>query len=116
MTVPIRRSSAESAMMRTSMDDLAGLRLVVAGGDLSAVQPVRDRLTAQGADVRTLVGDLEEVARAIAADPPQALVVEAGGEAALRSRLDPLALDAGPAMVTTENANAVRAIVELRRL
>ena len=102
--------------MRTSMDDLAGLRLVVAGGDLSAVQPVRDRLAAQGAEVRALVGDLEEVARAIAADPPEAIVVDAAGEAALRARLDPLALDAGPAVITAENANAVRAIVELRRL
>ena len=98
------------------MDDLAGLWLVVAGGDLSALQPVRDRLAAQGADVRALVGDLEEVARAIVADPPEAIVVEPGSEAALRARLDPLALDAGPALVTAENANAIRAIIELRRL
>jgi putative two-component system response regulator len=98
------------------MDDLAGLRLVVAGGDLSALEPVRDRLAAQGADVRALAGDLEQVARAIVADPPEAIIVEPGGEAALRARLDPLELDAGPALLTAQNANAVRAIVELRRL
>ena len=40
--------------MRTSMDDadaLAGLRLLVAGGDLATVRPARDRLAALGADV-----------------------------------------------------------------
>jgi putative nucleotidyltransferase with HDIG domain len=106
-------------MMRISMEDgavLAGLRLVVAGGDLSAVEGVRDRLAAQGADVRALVGDLEEVARAVAAEPPEAIVADAGDAAALRNRLDPLGLDNGPAVIALGDANAVRPIVELRRL
>jgi putative nucleotidyltransferase with HDIG domain len=106
-------------MMRTSMEDgavLAGLRLVVAGAELSGVQGVRDRLAAQGADVRALVGDLEEVARAVAAEPPEAIVADAGDAAALRERLDPLRLDIGPAVIALADANAVRPIVELRRM
>src|SRR3954453_16022996 len=110
MTVPIRRSSAASAMMRSSMDDLAGLRLVVAGGDLSAVQPLRDRLAARGADVRALVGEIDEIARAVAAappEPPEAIVVDGALEAALPERLDPLQLQAGPPVIAVEDANAV---------
>src|SRR3954447_25371620 len=116
MTVPIRRSSAASAMMRSSMDDLAGLRLVVAGGALAGVQPVRDRLSAQGAEVRALVGDVEQLARAVAAEPPEAIAVDAASEAALRARLDPLGLHAGPPVISAADAGAVRAEVELRRL
>jgi putative nucleotidyltransferase with HDIG domain len=98
------------------MDDLAGLRLVVAGGDLSAVQPLRDRLAARGADVRALVGDVDELARAVAAEPPEAIVVDSAFEAALRERLDPLQLQAGPPVIAVEDATAVRAAIEIRRL
>ena len=55
----MRRSSVASAMMRTSMDDadpLAGLRLLVAGGDLAAVQSTQARLDALGADATALAG------------------------------------------------------------
>ena len=98
------------------MDDLAGLRLVVAGGDFSAVQPVRDRLAAQGADVRALVGDIDDLVRALAADPPEAIVADAASEEALRARLDPLHMQAGPPVIAAAEANTVRSAIEIRRL
>src|SRR5215218_11116716 len=89
MTEPIRRSSLASAMMRSSMDDadaLAGLRLLVAGGDLAAVQAAQARLAALGADVTALAGDVEALARAAAAAPPAAIVA-VDTEDALTQRL-----------------------------
>src|SRR4051794_13820474 len=123
MTVPIRRSSVASAMMRSSMDDgaLAGLRLIVAGGELGAVKPVRDRLAALGAEASALVGDAEELARAVAAAPPGAILAAPATEAALRERLDPMALQAGPPVIaiapgdaelTPATAARLRALVE----
>src|SRR5690349_23418182 len=114
MTVPIRRPSAESAMMRSSMDDLAGLRLVVAGADLASVQGVRDRLAGQGADVRVLVGGVEDLVGGLADDAPEAIVAHPQMEEALRARLDPLALEAGPPVIS--DPNRVRATIEIRRL
>src|SRR3954454_15229575 len=102
MTVPIRRSSVASAMMRTSMDDadaLAGLRLLVTGGELAAVQGARDRLAALGADVAALGGDAEDVARAGAAAGPAAVLAADGTDAALRARLDPFGLGAVPPVI-----------------
>jgi len=97
--------------MRFSMDDVAGLTLVVAGGDLAAVGPVRDRLAALGANVSALVGDVESLARAIAAEPPDAVVSTDPG---LRERLDPFGLRTGPPVVGADED--VGAAVELRRL
>src|SRR3954454_12892574 len=102
MTEPMRRSSVASAMMRTSMDDadaLTGLRLLVAGEALTTVQPARDRLAALRADVAALVGDAEDVARAVAAAPPAAVLAADGTETALRTRLDPFGLGAGPPVI-----------------
>ncbi|HET6551339.1 MAG TPA: HD domain-containing phosphohydrolase [Solirubrobacter sp.] len=84
------------------MDDaaaLAGLRLLVAGGDLSVVGPVRDRLTALGADVVAIVGDYDGVARAVAETPPAAVLAAPGIEPQLRARLDPFGIEAGPPIV-----------------
>jgi putative nucleotidyltransferase with HDIG domain len=119
MTVPIRRSSVASAMMRLSMDDaLTGLRLLVAGGDLAAVAPARDRLAALGADVTALVGDADDVARAVAAEPPQAVLAADGLISALHARLDPFGVKAGPPIVPlgSDAAAFLPALVELRRL
>src|SRR4051812_46786919 len=102
MTVPMRRSSVASAMMRSSMDDaaaLAGLRLIVAGGELPAVQAVRERLAALGAEVAALVGDAQELARAVAAAPPHAVLADHVTEAQLQACLDPLGLRSGPAVI-----------------
>ena len=46
-----------------------------------------------------LVGDAEDVARAVAAEPPEAVLAADGTEAALRARLDPFALGAGPPVI-----------------
>ena len=100
--------------MRSSMDDLAGLRLVIAGEDVVAVQPVHDRLAAQGADVRVRVGDLDTLVRALADDPPEAIVAHPRIEDELRARLDPLGLETGPPVIS--DPAAVRATVEIRRL
>ncbi len=82
------------------MDDaLTGLRLLVAGGDLAAVGPARDRLASLGAQVTALVGDAEDVARAAAAEVPDAVLAADGTEAALRTRLDPFSLGAGPPVI-----------------
>src|SRR3954471_6188063 len=127
MTVPIRRSSVASAMMRSSMDDgaLAGLRLIVAGGELGAVKPVRDRLAALGADVSALVGDAEELARAVAAAPPHAVLADHVTQAQLQACLDPLGLRSGPVVIAMApgdealgpaGAARLRALVEQRGL
>src|SRR4051795_3439164 len=96
MVVPIRRSSDASAMMRRSMEDadaLGGMTVLVAGDDLGAVQAVRDRLAALGADATALAGDTDAIARAAAADPPAAGppagAGDPGGVAARRARRPP---------------------------
>src|SRR4051794_14815321 len=131
MTEPIRRSSLASAMMRSSMDDadsLAGLRLLVAGGDLSAVQAAQGRLADLGADVTALAGDVDALARAAAAAPPAAVLAVDGLEGSLRRRLDPFGLDAGPPVIGlhvltaadeefgARAADRLRALVERRAL
>jgi putative nucleotidyltransferase with HDIG domain len=101
------------------MDDaLTGLRLLVAGGDLAAVAPARDRLAALGADVTALVGDADDVARAVAAQPPQAVLAADGLISALHARLDPFGVEAGPPIVPlgSDAAALAPALVELRRL
>ena len=105
--------------MRLSMDDaLTGLRLLVAGGDLAAVRPARDRLAALGADVTALVGDAEDVAGAVLAEPPQAVLAADGLVESLRARLDPFGVEAGPPVVAldSEVAAFLPALVELRAL
>jgi putative two-component system response regulator len=89
-------------MMRTSMDDadaLAGLRLLVAGGDLAAVQSAQARLDALGADATALAGNVEALARAAAASPPAAVIAVDATEQALRERLDPFSLGQGPPVI-----------------
>jgi len=100
--------------MRTSMDDLAGLRLVVAGGDLAAVRTVQAQLVTRGADVRTLVGDVDDLVRAVATDPPEAIVAHPEVEAELRGRLDPLGMGTGPPVVS--DPRTIASTVEIRRL
>jgi putative nucleotidyltransferase with HDIG domain len=89
--------------MRRSMEDadaLGGMTVLVAGDDLGAVQAVRDRLAALGADATALAGDTDAIARAAAADPPAAVLAVGGAEAALRARLDPFGLEAGPPVIS----------------
>src|SRR5690349_21418883 len=118
----MRRSSVASAMMRTSMDDadlLAGLKLLVAGGDLAAVQAAQARLDALGADAIALAGNVEALARAATASPPAAVIAVDATEQALRERLDPFALNQGPpviALATLMAADTELGPVAARRL
>ena len=131
MTEPMRRSSVASAMMRTSMDDadaLAGLRLLVAGGDLAAVQAVGARMTALGADATALAGDIDALARAAESGRPSAVLALDAAEAPLRARLDPLGLHHAPLVIGLDAlaaadgelgpvaAGRLRALVESRAL
>jgi putative nucleotidyltransferase with HDIG domain len=109
-------------------DALAGLRLLVAGGDLGAVQAAQGRLAALGADATALAGDVEALARAATAAPPAAVLAVDGLEGPLRERLDPFGLDAGPPVIGLEMVTAadeefgpraagrLRALVERRAL
>jgi len=80
-------------------DALAGLRLLVAGGDLAAVQVAQGRLAALGADATALAGDVEALARAAIAAPPAAIIAVDATEAQLRDRLDPFDLKQGPPVI-----------------
>src|SRR5215207_8210884 len=84
------------------MDDdaLAGTRVLVIGGNRDAAESLRSQLTAAGSPSVDLVPALELVAAQTAAAQPQ-VVLSLGDtdSAAVRSRLDPLGLDAGPPVV-----------------
>jgi putative nucleotidyltransferase with HDIG domain len=84
------------------MDDdlLAGTRILVIGGDREAAESLRAQLTAAGSPSVDLVPGLELVAAQAAAAHPQ-VVISLGDTdpEAVRARLDPLGLDAGPPIV-----------------
>jgi hypothetical protein len=84
------------------MDDsaLAGTRVLVIGGNRGAAESLRSKLTAAGSPSVDLVPGLELVAAQAAAARPQ--VVLSLGDTdpeAVRARLDPLGLGAGPPVV-----------------
>jgi hypothetical protein len=84
------------------MDDdaLAGTRVLVIGGNREAAESLRSQLTAAGSPSVDLVPSLELVAAQAAAARPQ-VVLSLGDTdpGAVRARLDPLGLDAGPPVV-----------------
>jgi hypothetical protein len=84
------------------MDDdaLAGTRVLVIGGNRESAESLREQLTAAGSPSVDLVPALELVAAQAAAAQPQ-VVLSLGDTdpAAVRARLDPLGLDAGPPVV-----------------
>jgi HD-GYP domain-containing protein (c-di-GMP phosphodiesterase class II) len=84
------------------MDAIAGMRLLLAGDDTERVNVLRGALALAGALPVACSGDPAEVAAAVAGDPPAAVLAVAADPAALRSRLDPLALGAGPEVVAIE--------------
>jgi putative nucleotidyltransferase with HDIG domain len=77
---------------------LAGARVLVAGGDPQAADTVGAQLTAAGAAMVEFAGDLGEVAARTAAARTD-LVLALGPAQAVRDRLDPLGLEAGPPVV-----------------
>jgi HD-GYP domain-containing protein (c-di-GMP phosphodiesterase class II) len=114
--------------MPTSMDALAGMRLLLAGDDRAAVSALRAAVGAAGAVAAACTGDPDDVVAVVAADPPAAVVAIGGNADNLRDRLDPLELDQGPEVVALEAlvdsgrpfdavaAARLRAIVERRAL
>ena len=114
--------------MRSSMDGLTGMRLLLAGDDRAAVGSLRAAVGAAGAVAAACTGDPADVAAVVAQDPPAAIVAIGGNASALRDRLDPLGLEGGPEVVPVEelvapggefDARAARrlsAIVERRAL
>jgi HD-GYP domain-containing protein (c-di-GMP phosphodiesterase class II) len=84
------------------MDDdaLAGTRVLVIGGNRDAAESLRAQLTAAGSPSVDLVPAIELVAaQAAAAQPEVVLSLGDTDAAAVRARLDPLGLDAGPPVV-----------------
>src|SRR4051794_35159552 len=119
MTVPRRGSSLSSAIMPSIMDALTGMRLLLAGDDRAAVGALRAAVGAVGAIAAACTGDPDDVAAVVAQDPPAAVVALGGNAGALRERLDPLGLDAGPEVVPVEElvaAGATFDAVAARRL
>jgi HD-GYP domain-containing protein (c-di-GMP phosphodiesterase class II) len=88
------------------MDAIAGTRLLLAGNDVERVNVLRGALALAGALPIASSGDPEEVATAVAAiEPPAAVtavIAVSADAAALRARLDPLGLGAGPEVVAIE--------------
>src|SRR3954453_15978676 len=99
MTVPMRASSIDSAMMLTSMEALAGITLLLAGDDHETVAALRAWVSLGGATARACSADPEEVANAVAAQPPDVVLVIGSGADAVAQRLDPLRLEVGPPVV-----------------
>jgi response regulator RpfG family c-di-GMP phosphodiesterase len=89
-------------MMPSIMDALTGMRLLLAGDDRAAVGTLRAAVGAAGAVAAACTGDPGDVAAVVAQDPPAAVVAIGGNAAALRERLDPLGLEAGPEVVPVE--------------
>jgi HD-GYP domain-containing protein (c-di-GMP phosphodiesterase class II) len=115
-------------MMPSIMDALTGMRLLLAGDDRAAVGALRAAVGAAGAVAAACTGDPADVAAVVAQNPPAAVVAIGADAAALRERLDPLGLDAGPEVVPVEElvgadgafdavaARRLSAIVERRAL
>src|SRR3954468_13732935 len=97
MTLPMRGSSVASAMMRSIMDALTGLRVLVAGTDARTVEAARSGLAAQGASAEVCAPEPAAVAAAYGRDRmPAAVLALDGSEGVLRAGLDPLGIEAGP--------------------
>jgi putative two-component system response regulator len=99
MTVPMRASSIDSAMMPTSMEALAGITLLLAGEDHETVAALRAWVALGGASARASGADPDEVAAAVAEHSPDVVLVLGANAEALARRLDPLGLEAGPPVV-----------------
>src|SRR3954451_19164463 len=96
MSVPMRASSIDSAMMPTSMEALAGITLLLAGDDRETVAALRAWVALGGATARACGADPEEVAAAVSAAAPDVVLVVGTDADAVARRLDPLGLDNGP--------------------
>src|SRR6478672_12486781 len=99
MTVPMRASSIDSAMMPTSMEALAGITLLLAGDDHETVAALRAWVALGGATARACSADPDDIAGAVSDEPPDVVLVLGSTADAVAKRLDPLGLELGPAVV-----------------
>ena len=114
--------------MPTSMDAVAGMRLLLAGDDATTIGELRGAVALTGALPTACRADPGEVAALVAHDPPTAVVTVGADAGAVRYRLDPLGLDNGPEVVELEEltgpggrfdaaaARRLRALVDRREL
>jgi putative nucleotidyltransferase with HDIG domain len=101
------------------MDDdlLAGTRILVIGGDREAAESLRAQLTAAGSPSVDLVPGVELVAAQAAAAHPQVVISLGDTDPdAVRVRLDPLGLDAGPPVVAVADLLSDGQPLSVRRL
>jgi putative two-component system response regulator len=92
----MRASSIDSAMMPTSMEALAGITLLLSGDDHETVTALRAWVALGGATARACSANPEEVAGAVAMQPPDVVLVLGTNAEAVARRLDPLGLEGGP--------------------
>ena len=85
------------------MDALAGMRILLVGADPKERDAQRAELARAGAHARIAGSDPDEVAGAVAADPPAAILIVDGDVPRIRSRLDPLGLGGGPLVLAAED-------------
>ena len=111
--------------MPTSMDAVAGMRLLLAGDDATTIGELRGAVALTGALPTACRADPGEVAALVAHDPPAAVVTVGTDAGAVRYRLG---LDNGPEVVELEEltgpggrfdaaaARRLRALVDRREL
>jgi hypothetical protein len=78
------------------MEPLANVRVLLAADDAAAVAALRAWLAAEGAVPSSCAADPGDVAAVAREDPPAAVLVLGDALDAVRARLDPLGLQAGP--------------------
>jgi putative nucleotidyltransferase with HDIG domain len=88
------------------METLAGIGLLLAGGDTAAVAALRGWLALAGANAVVCGDDPADVVAAVAESAPVAVLVVGNGIEQLRRRLDPLELDHGPAVLAIDDVVA----------
>src|SRR3954468_1894476 len=96
MTVPMRASSIDSAMMPTSMEALAGITLLLAGDDAETVAALRAWVSLGGATARASSTDPEDVAATVVGESPDVVLLIGGSVDEVGARIDPLGLGLGP--------------------
>jgi HD-GYP domain-containing protein (c-di-GMP phosphodiesterase class II) len=89
--------------MPTSMDAIAGMRVLLAGDDAPAVAALRGAVSLAGAVPAACPGDPAEVVSAVTAERPAAVLAVGADAAAIRERLDPLGLGGGPEVIEAED-------------
>src|SRR4051794_30515723 len=99
MTVPMRASSIDSAMMPLSMEALTGITLLLAGDDAETVAALRAWVSLGGATARASSADPEDVAATVVSESPDVVLLIGGVAEEVSARIDPLGLGLGPPLV-----------------